>query len=738
MVQALSSIPPDHSLRDELCHRVMSLMLGALIASGTAAILVVEATGGPLSASLLGFGLIVLALVTWGVQAHLANVARVLLIVGLGIAATLTSQLIDPCAGLVLLLFAGPLAVLLLGPTGGLGAALICSLLLLIPTPHRLAAIAVFLAIFAIWVLTALVWTALDSTQEAVLWWAQTYEQTRKLLDEARTQRVRLMQTQEDLVKANQELARVSERLRAMREMADEARRAKEQFVANVSHELRTPLNMIIGFSDMIARAPHIYGADLPPQLLADIEVILSSSKHLASLVDDVLDLSQVDSGRVALSREWCQLGDIARAAALAVTPLFDHKNLALTLHVPEDLAPVYCDPVRIRQVILNLLSNAGRFTDQGGAVLAIAPEDGVLHVTVSDTGPGISPESQRLIFEPFSQADGSIRRRYGGSGLGLAISKRFVELHNGRMWFESTTGEGSVFHFTLPLEERTPLDATSARRWFTTDAEYERQPRPSLAPRPRVTPRFVVVERGDTLQRMLGRYEEGIEVVGVRTVEEAIREISRLPAHALLLNDRRFEQGALAPQELAALAYGTPVVACWVPGQAEAAERLGLVRYLLKPVSREELLGALDALPGPVRTVLVVDDEPEALQLFGRILTSADAGYHVLRASSGQRALTLLRERQPDVMLLDLVMPGMDGYTLLRAKSLDETIRHIPTIAISAQDPMAGPIASSSLTISRSGGLQMQDLLNVIKLTVQTLAPPDQLDPAPSGRPPA
>ena len=270
------------------------------------------------------------------------------------------------------------------------------------------------------------------------------------------------------------------------------------------------------------------------------------------------------------------------------------------------------------------------------------------------------------------------------------------------------------------------------ARRWFATDAEYARQPRPFRAPRPLVTPRFVVVEQGDTLQRLLSRYEEGVEIVAVRTLEEAIAEIGRLPAHALVLNDRRFEHASLPAQDLMALAYGTPVVACWVPGQTEAADRLGLVRYLLKPVSREALLAALEALPRPVRTVLVVDDEPEALQLFARMLTSAERGYRVLRAPDGRRALTLLRQRRPDAMLLDLVMPGMDGYSLLRAKSLDETIRHIPTIAISAQDPSAGPIASGALTISRSGGLQVQDLLSAIRLTAQTLAPPDRLDVAP------
>jgi len=734
MTAAPPAPAPGNDLRDELRSRVLTLLQVALAAAGTLTIIIGEATAASLPQALLGFGLIVLGLLSWTVQARAPRVAAGLLAFGLTGLGWGAAARVDPRLGLLLLTLPAPLVLLTLGNRCGLAATVGCTALAVgmsLSTP-MLAGAWPLLALLAIWALAGLTWTASNAASEAVHWWSHTYAQMRDLLEEARTQRVYLVQTQQDLVQANQELARVSERLASMRRVAEDARRAKEQFVANVSHELRTPLNMIVGFSDMIARAPHIYGADLPEQLLADIEVILSSSKHLSSLVDDVLDLSQVDSGRMALSKEWADLAEIAHAAALAVTPLFEHKGLRLDVRLPADLPMIYCDPVRVRQVMLNLLSNAGRFTEQGGATMTIAIEGREVHVTVVDTGPGIAPESQALIFEPFSQADGSIRRRYGGSGLGLAISHRFVELHNGRMWFESAQGQGSTFHFTLPVAEPAPLDEAGPRRWFATDAEYARQPRPFRAPRPLVTPRFVVVEQGDTLQRLLSRYEEGVEIVAVRTLEEAIAEIGRLPAHALVLNDRRFEHASLPAQDLMALAYGTPVVACWVPGQTEAADRLGLVRYLLKPVSREALLAALEALPRPVRTVLVVDDEPEALQLFARMLTSAERGYRVLRAPDGRRALTLLRQRRPDAMLLDLVMPGMDGYSLLRAKSLDETIRHIPTIAISAQDPSAGPIASGALTISRSGGLQVQDLLSAIRLTAQTLAPPDRLDVAP------
>jgi signal transduction histidine kinase/CheY-like chemotaxis protein len=736
---------PEVELRQDLRARVMSIMLAAQVLFGTLLIMAAEALGAPLASSLLGFWLIALALAAWSLLKLAPSLAAWLLVagaLGLGASQVASSHLV---AGLVLLAIPGALGVLMLGPLHGFGFALAGALLIvLLPDAaaagisSSIEAIQRLVAIFVIWTLTGLVWTATRSAAEAMHWWSHTYEQMRALLEEARTQRVHLKQIQDDLLQANQELTRVSERLRAMREVAEDARRTKEQFVANVSHELRTPLNMIIGFTEMIARAPHVYGRELPEQLLADVEVVLSSSQHLSSLVDDVLDLSQVDSGQMAISKEWCDLNSITQAAVRAITPLFEHKGLELTVAIASDLPSVYCDPVRIRQVILNLLSNAGRFTEKGGAYLTLGVAGQQVQISVRDTGPGISGETQARIFEPFAQADGSIRRRYGGSGLGLAISKQFIELHGGRLWFESDPGAGTTFHFSLPIETPTPLPSGGVQRWLSSEAEFARQPVASLAPKPRVGPRYVVLESSNTLSRLLTRYHHDAEIVTVRTMEQAADELNRLPAHALLLNDNRFENASLPAEQLGFLAFGTPVIACWVPGEAEVAERLGLVRYLIKPVRRQDLLDSIATLGSEVQSVLVVDDEPEALQLYARILGSAGRGYRILRAPSGERALTLLRTRHPDVMLLDLVMPCMDGYTLLRTKSLDPAIRDIPTIAVSAQDPTGGPIASSSLTILRSGGLHLRDLLNTIQLASQTLAPPDRLDPAPAKSPPA
>jgi signal transduction histidine kinase/CheY-like chemotaxis protein len=583
------------------------------------------------------------------------------------------------------------------------------------------------LAIIVEGALTAVLGCAAARGFLAVTQWSlSNYVRTRILLEEARDQRVELKQVQEDLVQANRELARLTDRLKAMYRVAEEARRTKEEFVANVSHELRTPLNMIIGFSEMIVQSPHVYGDALPPALLADIGVIRRNSQHLAKLIDDVLDLSQVEAGRMALTREPACIREIIDEAAEAVRPLYQSKGLYLETDASKDVPTVLCDRTRVRQVLTNLLANAGRFTQHGGVRVAAWREGDKVLVSVADTGPGIAPEDQKRLFEPFQQLDNSIRREHGGSGLGLSISKRFVEMHGGQMWLHSELGVGTTITFSLPIEPPSGNDypqGGDVRRWFGPYSRYEPRNRPSKAPRPVSVPRYVVLEDGETLARLLSRYLHEHDIVSVETVEEAIFQMSRSPARALIVNQppgMSFPVGRLRE-----LPYGTPAVSCWVAGQEEAARRLAVARYLVKPVVRETLLSALEELGKEVKTVLLVDDEPEVLQLFTRMLSSPECGYNVLQARNGEWALTLLRERRPDVMLLDLVMPGVDGFEVLRQKSCDPAVRDIPVIVMSAKDPSREPIATDALTVTRSGGISVRELVASIEALSEILAPP-------------
>jgi signal transduction histidine kinase/CheY-like chemotaxis protein len=569
-------------------------------------------------------------------------------------------------------------------------------------------------------------WSVTHSLLTVTHWSLFSFEQARERMEEARDRQLELKQTQEDLIHANQELARLSDRLKAMHRIAEEARQAKEEFVANVSHELRTPLNMIIGFSEMITQSPRVYGAELPPALLADIAAIQRNSQHLATLINDVLDLSQAEAGRMALTREQVHLPQVLESAVAAVRALFDSRKLHLEVEAPTDLPAVFCDGTRIRQVVLNLLSNAGRFTEKGGVRIEACVDGEDVVVSVRDTGPGISPKDQDRIFQPFQQLDDPIRRHHGGSGLGLAISKQLVAMHGGKMWLESDMGRGTTFYFTLPLAKSSSAGVAGddLMRWFNPDYQYETRTRRFRAQFPEPLPRFVLLEKENSLLRWFDRYVDDVDIVTVRDIAQAISALTDSPAQALIINAPSLREVTGSADRLVDLPYGTPAVSCWVPGEDEAARRLGVVRYLVKPVTREMLLSALEDLDMTVESVLLVDDQREVLRLFSRMLSSAENGYRVLRATSGQRALSLLRQRKPDVMLLDLIMPGVDGFQVLQEKSQDPSIRDIPVIVVSSRDPEGDPVVSDRLTVTRSGGIGLHELLDCIQAVTKVLSP--------------
>jgi CheY-like chemotaxis protein len=429
----------------------------------------------------------------------------------------------------------------------------------------------------------------------------------------------------------------------------------------------------------------------------------------------------------MSLVRDWTTLQELVEAAIIATQVLFEMKGLYLRAELPAEPVEMLCDRTRIREVLLNLISNAGRFTEQGGIYVRAHCEADILIVSVTDTGPGIPKEEQSRLFEPFQRLDSSIRK-VGGTGLGLCISKRFVEMHGGKMWVESEVGLGTSFFFSLPLRTR-PTDLTTsqvsgARRWVTPYHQFEMQARRSKVPAPDVTPRFVLLDQGNGLQRLFSRYLDNIEIVHTQTLNHALEELNRSPSQALVINHASI---SLLPESLpqqASIPFATPVITCCVAGDDETARRLGVSSYLLKPVSRERLLKVLDNLGCEIHTILLADDQTEILQLFARILKSTDQGYVVLRAHNGKQALELMRERRPDVVLLDLVMPEMDGFQVIREKNQDENIRDIPLIVISSNDPTGAPIISEQLSITCQGGLSARELLTCVQVISAVLTP--------------
>ncbi len=474
------------------------------------------------------------------------------------------------------------------------------------------------------------------------------YLKARETLDEQREQRLRLVQTQEDLVQANRELARLYDRLKAMTQVAEDARRLKEEFVANVSHELRTPLNMIIGFSEVILKSPKVYGARLPDALLADIRAIQRNSSHLAGLVNDVLTLSQAESGKLLLAREWVVLGELVRECREEARILFDSKSLYLEAEIPDLPITLFCDPLRVREVLLNLVTNAGRFTEHGGVRIRAWQEEGSAFISVTDTGPGIARKDQQRIFEPFQQVDLGGRETLKGSGLGLSISKRFVELHDGKMWLESEPGRGTTFYVCLPVEPL-PEVASGVRQRVNPYMQYEPRGRPSMAPPAVVPARFVILEEADQLAALFSEFAPEAELVRVRDVKGLVEAAGTLPATAVAINTPEPERALSEVSAAGGIPSDTPLVICWILGERQVARELGALRYLVKPITQERLLAATKEVKADVRSVLVVDDNPEAVQLFSRMLASED---HAPRVPAGD-------ERSPGVGVDARPAPG-------------------------------------------------------------------------------
>jgi signal transduction histidine kinase/CheY-like chemotaxis protein len=573
------------------------------------------------------------------------------------------------------------------------------------------------IAVVEIWAVYSMISIVLSPLVTATAWAWSGYQQSLALLKQVRDYNEQNQQALSDLAKVNAQLTRLNQHAQQLRLTAEEERRIKEQFVANISHELRTPLNMIIGFSEMILKAPENYSWNFPSKLLADLDVIQRNSQHLSELVDDVLDLSQIEAGRMALTREYVNLPEIIQAAVVAVRYLYESKHLTLEIRVDPDLPQVYCDRTRIREVVLNLLSNAGRFTETGG-VCVRAWGDGLdVVVSVADTGAGIAKEDQARLFQPFHQVDSSLRRQHGGTGLGLSLSKSFVELHDGKMWLESEKDRGTTVFFRLPIEPQTPLPVGALSK-LTPDWEFRQRTRRLQAPLPLIMPKLVVVEKGDTLKSLLIRHFDGYEIVSAPDIPLAIQDINRTPAQALLVNDPAAGEGPpeLAIEKLSDLPLGIPVLTCSLPEPVNAERQLGVDGYLTKPIAREKLLEKIAQFGPAVKTVLVADDDTDAQQLFHRMLTSGERKYRVLRATDGRQALDILQSEPVDLVMLDLMMPEVTGYEILAQRRVDAALQDIPFILITARDPWDKPIASPALTVTSRDGLNVQDLLACIE----------------------
>jgi signal transduction histidine kinase/DNA-binding response OmpR family regulator len=464
--------------------------------------------------------------------------------------------------------------------------------------------------------------------------------------------------------------ARQFHELERKRDEVEIASRHKSEFLASMSHELRTPLNAVIGFSEVLLE--QMFG-DLNDRQGEYLRDILSSGRHLLELLNDILDLSKVEAGRMDIQRSTFPVHETLEYGLSMVRERAVRHEITLSLDVAPEVDLIEADELRIKQVMLNLLSNAVKFTPDGGEVVVRARVDGPeLVVTVSDTGIGIAPDDRERIFDSFQQAGRGVQQQEG-TGLGLTLSKRILELLGGRMWLETEVGVGSTFGFAIPLGTTAEPSAQSAEQ------------------APIAGPLVVVIEDDRPSLELLTLYLEGagVEVVGARDGPSGLETVRRRHPAAVVLDIRLPEMDGwevLTALKADPVTAEIPVVVVSMLDERGMGFALGAAEYLVKPVSRELVLAALSrvgVLP-EAGTLLVIDDDPLALELVTAVLEPR--GWTVLSAGDGETGTAMARSHQPSVVLLDLLMPGMDGFAVAETLRSDSATMAIPIVVLTAK----------------------------------------------------
>jgi signal transduction histidine kinase/CheY-like chemotaxis protein len=579
-----------------------------------------------------------------------------------------------------------------------------------LPAGYELAILmgSIFIAVFG-WGVSSNLINALDAA-------SYHYGEARRLLEETRTHRAEISRMLKDRNQVNYQLERMNEMLTFARAQAEDARENRNRFMLAVSHELRSPLNFIIGFSDLMVNAPETYAPldKWPAGLYDDMQEVYTSSKHLMRLINDILDMGKIDARQMSLYREKAQIDQIAEDVREMLSAAFEQKGITLGIDIPSDLPPVFVDTTRIRQVLINLLNNGLRFTDQGSVTLRIEPisakdekRTSQLLVSVTDTGTGIAPEDLPRVFDEFRQVGDENWRRRAGTGLGLYISRHFVELHGGKMDMESKPGEGTRFYFNLPID--------------STSLEMPEEMQPARAAQRDNRLVLLVTPHAEDVS-MLQHALDGYTLQQARSVREAETQTGQIFPRAVIV---AAEAGNLAVESLP---YDLPVLQFSLPRHAALSSNLHA--QLVKPISRKVLLDTLRSLDPKVRRLLVVDDDPAMIRFVKQSLRAPTGngadGYTLMSALSGAQAQELLENNPVDAILLDLELPDTNGWDWLARQQNQKKLDNIPIIIISAQDiPEMNLLpGTSALELTLRRPLKMAELGSMIKSVLENILP--------------
>jgi signal transduction histidine kinase/CheY-like chemotaxis protein len=540
-------------------------------------------------------------------------------------------------------------------------------------------------------------------------------ESVNEMLEQIQRRDGALQQAQHELEQRVRErttqLAVTNKELDLRNREVERATKLKSKFLASMSHELRTPLNAIVGFSDLLAEGTP---GQLNDKQKRFVNHIKQGSAHLLQLINDILDLSKIEAGQLEMRAEEFSVKDTLPEVLSTIHPLAMAKNIQVEQTV-ESQSLVKADRVRFKQILYNLLSNAVKFTPNGGRVAIDCIDHwDFVRVSVTDSGIGIRPEDQKVIFDEFRQVAGSADGAQEGTGLGLAITKRLVEQQGGQISVESELGKGSRFTFSLPAA------ATKSE----VHAVLEPATGSATTASGRLTPLVLVVDDEGSARELLASYlEPEYRVATAESGVEALKKAEQLRPDAITLDV--LMPGSNGFETLAALrknpeTANIPVIILSIVDQKQVGFALGATDYLVKPVRKPALLEVIRRhVPSPAdedSSILLVDDDPKALELLEEALRAA--GYETQGVRSGKRALEVLANKAVGAILLDLLMPGMDGFEVIRHVRQEATLKQLPILVMTGKNLTAEEAALLSHEtqglLQKNGSWQQQLIAEV------------------------